>query len=244
MKSVEVRRAINALDVAHQAAEVIVATLSEVLANKPRAHVALTGGTVGILTLEVLGKTIIENDIDLSKVHFWWGDERFVESASTDRNYIQAKKAMLDFLTIPAGNLHPFPASDDALALETARAQFQEMIEKVFGDSEPAMDLTILGMGPDGHVASLFPGNDLNGALIIAVQDSPKPPPQRLSFSMDLINTSQKILFVVAGIDKAEAFESVHKDPECELPAAKVEARGETLWIVDEAAGAAFWAAN
>lgn len=241
MKSVEVRRAVNALDVANQAAAEVVVTIVEVLSRKATAHLALTGGTVGILTLEALGKSLLDNQIDLSKVHFWWGDERFVASDSIDRNFIQAKNAMSSSLELHSLNVHPFPSSDDGLELATARTQFQEHITNVFGVSEPAMDLTILGMGPDGHVASLFPGNEWNSDLIVAVEDSPKPPPQRLSFSMHLINRSEKVLFVVSGIDKAEAVESVHKDPDCALPAAKVEAQGETLWIVDQAAGAAFW---
>lgn len=241
MKSVEVRRAVNALDVATQAAAEVVETINEVLSRKAQVHVALTGGTVGILTLEVLGRSLIANQIDLSKVHFWWGDERFVASDSNDRNFIQAKNAMAESLNLDSLHIHPFPSSDNDLGLATARAQFQAHIEDIFGESEPAMDLTILGMGPDGHVASLFPGNEWNSDLIVAVEDSPKPPPQRLSFSMDLINRSEKVLFVVAGIDKAEAVEAIHKDPDCVLPGAHVEAQGQTLWIIDEAAGAAFW---
>ena len=241
MKSVEVRKAVNALDVATQAAAEVVETIVAVLSRKATAHIALTGGTVGILTLETLAKSLLEHQIDLSKVHFWWGDERFVASDSIDRNFIQAKNAMAGSLNLDSLNIHPFPSADDGLELASARAQFQEHIENIFGESKPAMDLTILGMGPDGHVASLFPGKEWNSDLIVAVEDSPKPPPQRLSFSMDLINKSEKVLFVVAGIDKAEAVESVHKDPDCALPAAKVEAEDGTLWIVDEAAGAAFW---
>lgn len=241
MKSVEVRRAVHAQDVATQAAAEVLETIMAVLSRKATAHVALTGGSVGILTLETLGKSLLDHQIDLSRVHFWWGDERFVASDSNDRNFIQAKNAMAGSLNLDSLNVHPFPSADDGLELADARAQFQEHIEKAFGESKPAMDLTILGMGPDGHVASLFAGNEWNSDLIVAVEDSPKPPPQRLSFSMDLINRSEKVLFVIAGIDKAEAVESVHKDPDCPLPAAKVEAQGETLWIVDEAAGAAFW---
>lgn len=241
MKSVEVRRAVNAMDVATQAAAEVVETIKAFLSQKEAVHVALTGGTVGILTLDVLGKSLLSDEIDLSKVHFWWGDERFVPSDSNDRNFIQAKNAMADSIILESLNINPFPSSDNDLELQTARTQFQEHIEIVFGESQPAMDLTILGMGPDGHVASLFPGSEWNSDLIVAVEDSPKPPPQRLSFSMDLINRSEKILFVVAGIDKAEAVEAIHKNPECVLPAAQVEAKGQTLWIVDEAAGAAFW---
>lgn len=241
MKSVEVRKAINALDVAQQASLEIVETISNVLAKKNSVHIALTGGTVGILTLEVLGKIISEQKLDVSKAHFWWGDERFVESNSVDRNFNQARNAMPNLLGIDSKMIHAFPSSDNGMELETARSDFSAHIIEVFGDTEPAMDLTILGMGPDGHVASLFPGMNHEGDLVIAVDNSPKPPPQRLSFSLELINGSEKILFVVAGLDKAEAIESVHKNPECDLPAAKVEAQGQTLWIIDEAAGAAFW---
>jgi 6-phosphogluconolactonase len=241
MKSVEVRKAINSLDVAQQASSEIVETIKAVLVKKNSVHIALTGGTVGILTLEVLGKAISEHNLDLSKVHFWWGDERFVESNSADRNFNQAINAMPNMLGAESEKIHPFPSSDDGLELEAAQREFYAHMKTVFGESQPAMDLTILGMGPDGHVASLFPGMNHDGDLVLSVANSPKPPAQRLSFSMNLINHSEKIIFVVAGIDKAEAVESVHKNPDCDLPAAKVEAKGETLWIIDEAAGAAFW---
>jgi 6-phosphogluconolactonase len=241
VKSVEVRKAINALDVAQQASLEIVETINNVLVKKNSVHIALTGGTVGILTLEVLDKIISEQKLDISRVHFWWGDERFVESNSADRNFNQAKNVMPNLLGTDSKMVHAFPSSDHGMELETARTAFSAQMIEVFGDSDPAMDLTILGMGPDGHVASLFPGMSQDGDLVIAVDNSPKPPPQRLSFSMELISRSEKILFVIAGLDKAEAVESVHKNPECDLPAAKVEAQGETLWIIDEAAGAAFW---
>jgi len=241
MKSVKVRKAINSLDVAQQASSEIVETIKAVLVKKNSVHIALTGGTVGILTLEVLGKAISEQNLDLSKVHFWWGDERFVESNSADRNFNQAKNAMPNMHGAESEKIHPFPSSDDGLELEAAQREFYAHMKTVFGESQPVMDLTILGMGPDGHVASLFPGMNHDGDLVLSVANSPKPPPQRLSFSMNLINRSEKIIFVVAGIDKAEAVESVHKNPDCDLPAAKIEAQGETLWIIDEAAGAAFW---
>jgi 6-phosphogluconolactonase len=241
MKSVEVRKAINALDVAQQASSEIIETIKVVLSKKNSAHIALTGGTVGILTLEVLGKAISEEKLDISKVHFWWGDERFVESNSKDRNFFQAKNAMPNVLGAESEKIHAFPSSDDGLELETAQREFAAHMKKVFVEIQPAMDLIILGMGPDGHVASLFPGMNHNGDLVVAVDNSPKPPPKRLSFSLDLINRSEKVIFVIAGIDKAEAVESVHRNPDCDLPAAKVEAKGQTLWIIDEAAGAAFW---
>ena len=241
MQTVEIRRATNAVDVATQATNEILDTITQVLAVKGVAHLALTGGTVGIMTLEVLAKEIDARNIDLSKVHFWWGDERFVARDSADRNALQAHNALLNSLEVPSNHIHEFPSSDNGLELKVAQAQFAEHMDQVFAPNSPAMDLTILGMGPDGHVASLFPGQSHPGELVVSVPDSPKPPAERLSMSMDLINRSDKIIFVVSGIDKAEAIESVHKNPDCDLPAAKVAAKGQTLWIIDEAAGAAFW---
>lgn len=241
MQSVEIRKAINASDVATQATQEILDTIANVLSKKDVAHVALTGGTVGILTLEVLAKAIAERKTDLSKVHFWWGDERFVARDSADRNALQARNALLNKIDVPKENIHEFPSSDNGLELDVAKMQFAEHTDQTFSYNTAAMDLMILGMGPDGHVASLFPGQAHPGDLVVAVPDSPKPPAERLSMSMELINRSAKIIFVVSGIDKAEAVESVHKNPDCDLPAAKVAAQGQTLWIIDEAAGAAFW---
>ena len=241
MKSVEVRKAINASDVAQQAAHEVVETLTAVLKVKQEAHIALTGGTVGILTLNVLSSLEDKSQIDFSRVHFWWGDERYVSSDSQDRNAKQAKDALLNSLDLPEANIHEFPATDTGLTVDEARELFEQTLQVAFNEGTPKMDLTLLGMGPDGHVASLFPGVQNEARNVLAIRNSPKPPAERLSLSMEVINNSEKVIFVVSGIDKSEAVEAVHKDPDCELPAAKVSAKGLTLWIIDEAAGASFW---
>jgi len=241
MKSVEIRRADNAADVAKQAAFEIISAINQALKKQETFNIALTGGTVGILTLQVLGQQEELVDLDLSKVHFWWGDERFVASESAERNANQARQVFLNLIEVPSSNIHEFPSIDQGLDLEKARTSFENELLTAFEGKSPKMDLTILGMGPDGHVASLFPGHHQNSSLIVSEHNSPKPPAQRLSMSMDLINNSDRIIFVVSGIDKAEAISSVHQDTDCELPAAKVAAQGETLWIVDQAAGSAFW---
>lgn len=241
MKSVEVRKAINASDVASLAADEIIDSLVSIIKAKGVAHIALTGGTAGILTLEVLSKKEDLASVDLSKVHFWWGDERYVEKDSNDRNAIQARNALLNSINVSESNIHEFPAADSGLSVDDAREAFEKYLVSAFEGKTPAMDLTIMGMGPDGHVASLFPGIAYPDQVIVAVHNSPKPPAERLSLSMDVINNSEKVVFVVSGIDKAEAVEAVHKDPECELPAARVSAKGQTIWLIDEAAGASFW---
>jgi 6-phosphogluconolactonase len=241
MHSVEIRKAINAADVANKASDEIIADLVSVIDAKGIAHIALTGGTVGILTLEVLAKKASKSGIDFSQVHFWWGDERFVERNSNDRNANQARTALLNSLELDSINVHEFPAASDGLDLDSARETFSSHLIKFFGESTPKMDITILGMGPDGHIASLFPGHEHNDEFVVAERNSPKPPSERLSMSMNLINSSDKVIFVVSGLDKAQAIESVHKDPVCELPAAKVLAQKSTVWFIDESAGAAFW---
>lgn len=241
MEYLEVRKAINASDVASQAADEIIASLIATLKNKESAHISLTGGTVGIITLKVLGQKDDLLLIDFSRVHFWWGDERYVSSDSIDRNAKQARDAFLSSIPVAESNIHEFPSTDSGLSLDEARDEFERTLAEAFAGSSPKMDLTLLGMGPDGHVASLFPGVKHESQTVIAEHNSPKPPPQRLSLSMEVLNNSEKIIFVVSGIDKAESVEAVHTNPDCELPAAKVSAKGLTLWIVDEAAGASFW---
>jgi 6-phosphogluconolactonase len=241
MHSVEIRKAINSADVANKASDEIIDDLRAVILAKGVAHIALTGGTVGILTLEVLASKASDSGIDFSKVHFWWGDERFVESTSNDRNANQARSALLDSLNLDSSKVHEYPAADTGLDLSAAREVFATHLSEVFGTQAPKMDITILGMGPDGHVASLFPGHEHSDEFVAAESNSPKPPSERLSMSMNLLNSSDKVIFVVSGLDKAQAVESVHKDPECELPAAKVSAQKSTVWFIDESAGAAFW---
>lgn len=240
MQSTEVHKAINASDVADQAANVFIDEVVELQAKQDLVHVALTGGTVGILTLKHLAQHPRLHEINLEQLHVWFGDERYVAGDSNDRNSNQAREVLLSHINIPELNVHEFPSTDSGLAVAEAAKEFERTLLEWF-DGTPAMDLMLLGMGPDGHVASLFPGHSYPDELIVFESNSPKPPAERLSMSMRLINASKHIVFVVSGIDKAEAVEQVHKNSECDLPAAKVSADGQTLWIIDEAAGSAFW---
>ena len=240
--STEIRRAANGPEVAQLAAREIIETLEQVLVSKPVVNVALTGGTVGILTLAVLAEQPDLSRLDLSRVHFWWGDERYVESTSSDRNANQARAAFFDKVAVSEDNIHEFPASEIG-DLSTGKKVFEDSLSKHFGHGLPAFDLTILGMGPDGHIASLFPGHgELSiGEVVVAESNSPKPPAERLSLSFDVLNASAKIVFVVSGLDKSAAVTAVHTDENCELPAAKIQAQRETIWFIDQSAGQEFW---
>ncbi|MCX8528994.1 MAG: 6-phosphogluconolactonase, partial [Rhodoluna sp.] len=190
-----VNRFTDADAVASGAAQAVVARLNELLAEKDKVNLVVTGGTVGILTLAKLR----DLSMDWSNVHIWWGDERFVEKNSADRNELQAKNALLDHIAIPVENLHPFPASDEGMTLDEAAEAFRSEVAGI------EFDVLLLGIGPDGHIASLFPGKNAQGELVVAEHDSPKPPPQRLSLSYAAINSASEVWFTVAGADKDAA---------------------------------------
>lgn len=226
-----VNRFKDADGVATGAAEAVVARVRELLTEQSEVNLVLTGGTVGILTLAKLR----EIPMDWSRVQIWWGDERFVEKLSGDRNELQAKNALLDHIEIPEANLHPFPASDEGLSLDEAAEMFRTVVAGV------NFDILLLGIGPDGHIASLFPGKNAEGELVVAEHDSPKPPPQRLSLSYQAINSSREVWFTVAGADKQNAVATAFGDAPEDLPVGRVRGRERTVWFVDATAGVTTW---
>ncbi|WP_313815368.1 6-phosphogluconolactonase [Citricoccus sp.] len=206
---------------------------------------------------------------DWSRVHLWWGDERFLPAGDPDRNEQQAEQALLRDLVavhgMPAANIHRMPSADSAAAAGTtptdarmtepimaaaAEAYASELAARARADPGPderlpVFDVVMLGVGPDAHVASLFPGRPgplAAGATVIAVQDSPKPPPWRLSLTVEALNTAERLWFVVAGADKAEAVAAVRQARDNERtdaarwPASVVSGRDGTAWWLDGAA--------
>lgn len=179
----------------------------EAIETRGVAHVVLTGGTMGIAVLTGFGVGE-QTRVDWSLVHFWWGDERFVTQRSSDRNAQQARDAFLARANVPEKNIHEMPSTDSGLSLDAA-ASFYENELAVYGNpsSLPRFDLTFLGIGPDSHVASLFP--DHNDArrpgFCVPVRNSPKPPAERISLTFEALNTSDRIWVVACGADKAEA---------------------------------------
>lgn len=213
-----------------ESAERLAATIDAVLAEQDACHVALTGGSVGIELLAAMRDV----RVDWSRVHCWWGDERFVPAADGDRNALQAREALLDHVAVPEANVHELPASDAGLDLDEAAVAATRELDGI------TLDVTLLGMGPDAHVASLFPGHAgaaIEGEGVIAVRESPKPPPERLSLTRDTLNRSRRVWLVVAGDDKASALALAlsNADPR-EVPAAGVHGTLETRYLVDRAA--------
>ncbi len=232
--------------VAETAAEAFVEHLTEVLEQKAEAHVVLTGGTVGIKTLAAIAEADGVEDLDFTRIHFWWGDERFVAADSADRNENQAREALLSKINLDVGKVHAFAAADAGISLDQAAAAFAELVAEHAAVDEivPEFDVVFLGMGPDGHIASLFPGKaqPAAGVAIIAEHDSPKPPPARLSFTYEALNSAHQVWFVVSGADKANAVEVAFGDNPASLPVGRVAGRDATLWFIDEAAAASLLA--
>ncbi|MEY4296349.1 MAG: hypothetical protein RL016_195, partial [Actinomycetota bacterium] len=146
-----VNRYTDANQVAVAAAEALKSKLVELLHSQEVAQVALTGGTVGIATLARFAELDGLDNIDFTRVHFWWGDERFVERDSGDRNAVQARNAMFRHLSVSEANIHEFPAADEGRTLDQAAGDFAELLAS-FGqgaDAHPRFDVILLGMGPD-----------------------------------------------------------------------------------------------
>jgi 6-phosphogluconolactonase len=216
----------------------------DILDEQAVAHVVLTGGGMASSVHEAVAASPASATIDWSRVHFWWGDERWVPAGDGERNDGQARTALLDALDLPATNLHPFPASDGELDLdEAAEAYAAELAQHgVDGLPHPIFDITFLGVGPDGHIASLFPhrsGIQVTDRTVIPVRNSPKPPPERLSLTRPVINSSQRIWLVLAGADKASALglalAGASRD---EVPVAGIKGRKRTVFFVDGDAAA------
>lgn len=216
-----------------------VTKLVDLLAVQPAAHVVLTGGSMGSAVLQHVAGNPAHAGVDWSRVHFWWGDERWLPRGDAERNETQARDALLDSLAIDGGNIHAFAASDEGVELDDASTAYANELaaHAAEGQSLPRFDITFLGVGPDGHIASLFPergGIREQELTVVSVRNSPKPPPERLSLTLPVINSSERIWLVLAGADKASALGLTLAGVSLnEVPAAGVEGRRSTLFFVD-----------
>ena len=216
----------------------------DILHEQREANVILTGGSVGIAVLEAINESTARDTIDWARVSFWWGDERWVPKADPERNERQAREALLNNIPVPEENIHPFPASNEGDELDEAAERYAAQLATCApsGASLPRFDITFLGVGPDGHVASLFPhlsGIREKEASVVAVRNSPKPPPDRLSLTRPVLNSSDRIWLVLAGADKASALglalAGASRD---EVPVAGIKGRRRTVFFVDSEAAA------
>jgi 6-phosphogluconolactonase len=206
-----------------------------------RAQIVLTGGGTGI---GILSKLASSDRIDWSKVHLFWGDDRYVPEDDDERNYKQAREALLHLVGIPAANVHAMPASDGEFGddLDAAALAYEHVLAANAepGEPTPYFDVHLLGMGGEGHINSLFPHTPAvreADRMVVGVSDSPKPPPRRITLTLPAIQRSREVWLIVSGGAKADAVAAAvgGADP-VDVPAAGAVGRDTTVWLLDEEA--------
>ncbi|MGI8889151.1 MAG: 6-phosphogluconolactonase [Nocardioidaceae bacterium] len=206
----------------------------------------LTGGSIADRIHAAVAASKARDEVDWARVELWWGDERFLPSQDADRNETQARKVLLDRLPLDPPLVHPMAASDEVDGdLDAAAEHYSEALRGAGNHEEsgtPAFDVAMLGVGPDGHVASLFPGrSELHEKRpAVAVRDSPKPPPTRITLTLAALQRARQVWFVVAGDDKADAVQRALTGADViQVPAAGPRGTERTLWLLDGAAASA-----
>lgn len=220
----------------------LVAAINGAIEARGVAYIVLTGGGTGIKLLKHVGG----HPIEWAKVHLFWGDDRYVPADDADRNIRQAREALLNSVAIPADNVHAMAASDSEFGddIDAAAAAYAGELAAVAGNgaSTPEFDVHLMGMGGEGHVNSLFPHTDAvreTARYVVAVTDSPKPPPRRITLTLPAVRRSRQVWLVVAGAEKADAVAAaVGGAAADDIPAAGAIGTEATVWLLDAAAAA------
>jgi 6-phosphogluconolactonase len=232
---------------AKAAAARLVTTLVDAVSGTGRAHLVLTGGGIGTAVLAALAAAPARDAVDWQAVDFWWGDERFAPSGHPDRNETGARAALLDQIDVDPARVHPMPGPDgpDGDDPDAAAARYAAELAAATSPADhgpvPAFDVVMLGIGPEGHVASLFPGLPAvhDSRPVVAVRDSPKPPPTRISLTFPSLQAGREVWILASGAEKSEAVGLALAEPDpARLPAAGARGRQRTLFLLDTAAAA------
>jgi 6-phosphogluconolactonase len=236
----------DAESLARAVAAALVARLAAAQAVHGSASLVLTGGGIGTAVLEEvagLAAEPVRETVDWAAVDVWWGDERFVPADDDERNEKGARRALLDVVGVPAERVHAMPSSDGEFAEpEDAAAWYAAELAAAAPDGRavPRLDVLLLGMGPEGHVASIFPESPAvrDERPVVAVRDCPKPPPTRVSLGFAAINAAEEVWLLVSGEGKAGAVaEALAAGTDAvQLPAAGVHGVRATRWLLDRAA--------
>lgn len=235
---------------ASAAAARTVTRLADAIAADGHAHLVMTGGGIGTKVLAAIAAAPARDAVDWRLVDFWWGDERFEPVGDPERNETGARAALLDALNVDPARVHAVAGPDgpDGDDPDAAAARYAAELAAAAGDADggktgavPVFDVLMLGIGPEGHVASIFPGSPAAHATgsVVAVRNSPKPPPTRISFTFDAIQAAREVWVLASGAEKADAVaEALSGVSQDKLPAAGARGHDRTLFLLDEAAAA------
>ncbi len=227
----------------HAAAEKFIQIARSVTAHGGQFRVVLSGGSTPRRLFQLLAEPPNRDKVEWEKVEFFWGDERTVAPDHPDSNFNMANKALLQRLKIPLKQIHRMQAEREDQ--ESAARDYQTEIAQAFGVSDqgepPSFDLILLGLGPDGHTASLFPHTNavMEGRRWVSRNHVPKLNTSRITMTASILNRAKTILFLVAGADKAQALHAVLNGPKDleGLPAQLIQPTGgNVIWMMDEAA--------
>lgn len=234
-QSVEVHNSPEEL--ARAVAERLVEQLLTVQAEGRVPSMVLTGGEIANKVHAAVRDVPSQGDVDWSQVEVWFGDERFVPASDGDRNALQARQALLDSLPLDPDRVHEMPASDGEYGddVDAAARAYGDEVTRVLGE-RPRFDVLMLGVGPDGHCASLFPGHEAVAAygVAVGVRSSPKPPPTRISLTMATLLRADEVWFIATGSEKAQAVhDAMTGDDVVAVPASGPKGREQTRWFLD-----------
>lgn len=240
----------------------LITRLVDVQNERGSATVVLTGGSIGTAALAAVADSPACSAVDWSRVDFWWGDERFLSASDPDRNAVQARSALLGKLGLAESQVHEFGSSDDFADQDAAAADYASRLQDaadaeraLAGDGDdgdragdrqdprlPRFDVLLLGVGPDAHIASLFPempGIRTKDQTVVGVAGAPKPPPLRISLTLEALNSAQEIWIAAGGQDKAGAVGlALAGAGTVQVPASGARGQRKTLWLIDQEAAA------
>jgi len=220
------------------AAQEFVRCTREAIAARGRFAVALSGGSTPKRLYQLLTGEPFRGQVDWGRVEIFWGDERSVPPDDSQSNYRMAREAMLTKLPIPDDHIHRIEA--ERPDLDAAARDYQNVLARVLSGDPPALDLVLLGMGPDGHTASLFPHTDAlrETTRWVVPNHVPQLHTNRLTLTRPILNRAREVLFLVAGADKADRLAEVLAGPTdpTRLPSQSIQPDGQLVWFIDQAA--------
>jgi 6-phosphogluconolactonase len=224
----------------------LVTRLVDAQATRGSTSVVLTGGRTGTAVLEQLRAAPARDAIDWSRVDFYWGDERFLPAGDPERNETQARAALLDHVPVDPARVHAMAPSGAGLTPEAAAEAYADLLAKAARPEDhgavPSFDVCLLGVGEEGHTASIFPDSPAvyeTERSVVAVHGCPKPPSVRISLTLPAIRRASEVWLVTTGEGKAAAVAmALGGAGEVALPAAGARGQRRTLWLLDKAAAA------